>query len=104
MLDLLTEIALHLLAVPLVLFGVAGQLLLVAALLLLVATALLVATTLLFDGVERIAHVMGSFSRRDAASSAAMRPSASSRRISLRRSASRSGSAWDGKPSARITA
>src|SRR4029077_3482029 len=39
-----------------------------------------------------------------AASSGAIVPSASSRRISLRRSVSRSGSACDGNPSARITA
>ena len=49
-------------------------------------------------------HAVGSLSSRFAASSAAMRPSASSRRISLRRSFSRSGSACDGKPSARIIA
>src|SRR5439155_13878954 len=55
--------------------------------------------------VHRVeAHVTGSFSRSCAASSGAIRPSASSRRISLRRSASRSGSACDGKPRARLVA
>src|SRR6266540_3414445 len=51
-----------------------------------------------------VAQLVGSLSSRFAASSAAMRPSASSRRISLRRSLSRSGSACEGKPSARIIA
>ena len=59
-------------------------------------------TDLLVLGID--GHDAGSRSRSDAASSGAMRPSASSRRISLRRSASRSGSACEGNPSARITA
>src|SRR5439155_13127741 len=83
-------------AVALALHAVAFPLLGVAHTLLSLAAALVV------HGIER--HVAGSFSRSCAASSGAMRPSASSRRISLRRSASRSGSACDGKPSARIMA
>ena len=75
-------VVLALLAVPLPLLGVAA--------------------VLVIYRIER--HVTGSFSRSCAASSGAIRPSASSRRISLRRSASRSGSACEGKPSARITA
>ena len=67
-------------------------------------TLLAVTFALLLQRVEWIAHVAGSRSRSEAASSGAIRPSASSRRISLRRSVSRSGSACEGKPSARITA
>src|SRR5438128_6138532 len=93
-LALAVALALHAVAFPLL--GVAHTLLRLARTLLGLATALVV------HGIER--HVAGSFSRSCAASSGAMRPSASSRRISLRRSASRSGSACDGKPSARITA
>src|SRR5438132_493321 len=86
---LLLPFTLALGAITLALLGVADTLLGVAAPLI----------------VHRVkGHVTGSFSRSCAASSGAMRPSASSRRISLRRSASRSGSACDGKPSARIMA
>src|SRR5438128_2018783 len=63
---------------------------------------LLIAPALLVLRIER--HDAGSRSKSEAASSGAIRPSASSRRISLRRSASRSGSACEGNPSARITA
>ena len=100
-LALAVALALHAVAFPLL--GVAHTLLRLARTLLGLAGVLFsLATALVVHGIER--HVAGSFSRSCAASSGAMRPSASSRRISLRRSASRSGSACDGKPSARITA
>src|SRR5207247_2125158 len=85
------------LAVTLALGAIAFTLLRFADTLLRFADTLLgLAAPLLAHRVE--AHVTGSFSRSCAASSGAIRPSASSRRISLRRSASRSGSACDGKP------
>src|SRR5437773_3959682 len=65
-------------------------------------TLLFIAPALVILRIER--HEAGSRSKSEAASSGAMRPSASSRRISLRRSASRSGTACEGKPSARIMA
>ena len=99
----LGTIAIPLLGLACALLCLACTLLCLACTLLGFARALLrLATPLVFHWIE--GHLAGSFSRSCAASSGAMRPSASSRRISLRRSASRSGSACDGKPSARITA